>query len=357
MKTLLSVLLLAPFTAFAQEIVDGPYIYYQQDSALIKTISQQEDLYKPVVKQVAVAALNTTVITVNVPGNAGWTFTTHIQPHITSPDVSYPAPEKMYLLSDIEGEFAAGRQLLIAGKVIDENYNWIFGKGHLVIAGDLFDRGKEVLPWLWLLYSLEEKAKAAGGMVHVILGNHDIMQLSGDFRYTEAAYFKNAWLMGRELRNVFGEDAELGRWLRSKNIIEKIGSVLVMHAGLSPEITRKGMSLQSINETCRPYYATARKDRPESVKSFFDANSPFWYRGYFTAPKATKEQVDSSLQLYNCNTIVVGHTITDTSLVVLYDGKVIGIDVNEHEGHHAALLIENGQFYAVDEKGRRKLIP
>ncbi len=41
---------------------------------------------------------------------------------------------------------------------------------------------------LWLIYSLEEKAKAAGGYVHFILGNHEIMNMQGDFRYVQDKY-------------------------------------------------------------------------------------------------------------------------------------------------------------------------
>ena len=35
---------------------------------------------------------------------------------------------------------------------MDEKYQWIFGKGHLVICGDLFDRGNDVAAELWLIY-------------------------------------------------------------------------------------------------------------------------------------------------------------------------------------------------------------
>ena len=43
---------------------------------------------------------------------------------------------------------------------------------------------------LWLIYSLEEKAKAAGGYVHYILGNHEIMNMSNDLRYVQNRYMR-----------------------------------------------------------------------------------------------------------------------------------------------------------------------
>lgn len=357
MKMLILLLAVCPAMLTAQEIVDGPYIFYRNnDSALVRTIQRQGDLDKAITQVYATADLPKLTLTVPVAGHPEWAFPVTLQPAIASPAAIYPMPEQLFVLSDIEGEFAAGRQLLIAGQVIDEQYNWTFGKGHLVIAGDLFDRGPDVLPWLWLLYSLEAKAKAAGGLVQVILGNHDIMQLSGDYRYTDARYFKNAWLLGRDIRSLFGTDTELGRWLRSKNIIEKTGDYLVMHAGLSPEVLSLRLSLDSMNKACRPYYATGRREQPEAVQVFFGAQSPFWYRGYFGAPLASMAHIDSTLQQYGCHTIIAGHTITDTTIVTKYDGKVIGIDVNEHEGQHKALLISSNRYTIVDEKGNRMLL-
>lgn len=333
--------------ALAQETVDGPYVFHQADSVVIKTILQQEDLLKSVAKPYTNAPLEVTV-----PGHPAWTFQVTLKNKLTIPPVSCDKPEKIFILSDIEGEFEAGRQLLIEAQVIDDHYNWTFGKGHLVIAGDLFDRGKEVLPWLWLLYSLEDKANAAGGNVHVVLGNHDIMQLSGDYRYTDAKYFKHAWLMSRDLRTLFADDTELGRWLRSKNVIEKVGDLLVMHAGMSPELLQHKWSLQTINETCRPYYATSRKQIPENLQFLFDMRSPFWYRGYFMEPKASEEQVAATLEQYGCQKIIVGHTIVD-NIESLYDGKVIGVDVDQHEGHHQGLLITKSGYYRIDDKGEK----
>ena len=73
---------------------------------------------------------------------------------------------------------------------MDSACHWTFGKGHLVICGDLFDRGNDVTAELWLLYKLEEEAKEKGGYVHTILGNHEIMNLSGDFPLCTAKIFQ-----------------------------------------------------------------------------------------------------------------------------------------------------------------------
>src|SRR5687767_4109579 len=48
----------------------------------------------------------------------------------------YNKAATLFVVSDIEGEYEAFKQLLKAAGVIDNTLNWTFGKGHLVIAGD-----------------------------------------------------------------------------------------------------------------------------------------------------------------------------------------------------------------------------
>lgn len=331
---------------------DGPYVFYTGEHLLIQHIADQQVLTDTLLPDLR-SGLSLPVTFSDLPH---WDFSVPLQAELHSAPVIYDAPEKLLILSDIEGEFGAFRALLIANKVIDEKYNWTFGKGHLVIAGDLFDRGSTVVEYLWLLYKLEQEAPLKGGFVHVILGNHDIMNLSGDFRYVQPRYTEHAALMKREYHDLYNESTELGRWLRTKNIIEKIGDLLVMHGGISPEVNVRAMPIADINARCRPFYATPHTEVPDSMQLFMGRSGVFWYRGYFAEPLATTEQVDSTLHLYGVKKIVVGHTIVDKKISTRYDGKVIAVDVNQHDGDHQALLIERGKYYRVDEKGEKELL-
>ncbi|PSL28097.1 metallophosphoesterase [Chitinophaga ginsengisoli] len=266
----------------------------------------------------------------------------------------YPSPSKLLVVSDIEGEFSAFVKLMTACKVMDSGYSWTFGPGHLVICGDLFDRGNDVTAYLWLLYRLEKQAQKAGGYVHVILGNHDIMNLSGDYRYVDCKYFTVARTLQIPYKELYAANTELGRWLRSKNIVEKIGDILFMHAGISQEVNSKKMSLEAINNLCRPFYDQPRQAIPDSLQIFFGPQSPFWYRGYFTG-NIPESQIDETLALYGCRQVVVGHTIVD-NIQKLYKGRVVGVDVNHHQGNHQALLIENGQYFRLNDLGERETL-
>src|SRR5262249_9711329 len=147
---------------------DGPYVFFKEGKVEAYVVANSK-----------VSKLeNTTRFSFATDNNKPLNFTLQKQAGI--PPSSYPAAARILVLSDIEGNFTPFRKLLQASKVIDGNFNWTFGNGHLVFGGNMFDRGQQVTECLWLIYSLEEKAKAAGGMVHFILGNHEIMNLSGE---------------------------------------------------------------------------------------------------------------------------------------------------------------------------------
>jgi hypothetical protein len=361
---LVVVLSLTTLSAHAQ-LNDGPYVFYRGDSVKVVSVKDGKAVDGGFVRK----RLRSPRINVTFPENSQYDFQVELKGmwgaedrvRYKLPDVpsEYVQPRKMLVLSDIEGEFFALRQLLIAGGVMDEKYNWTFGRGHLVICGDLFDRGKHVVEGLWLLYRLEQLARAEGGVVHVILGNHDIMNLSGDLRYVNKKYMESAKAMGMDYMQLYDTRSELGRWLRTRNMVERIGKGLYMHAGISKEINALKLSVPQINKLCRPYYD---KGKPAiaaepSVAVFFSGKtSPFWYRGYFHEPKATLQDVEETLALYGVTQIVVGHTIVEGNVGFYYGGKVLGLDVDQHGGDHQAALFEKGVWHKIDDKGKKSPI-
>ncbi|HTB25756.1 MAG TPA: hypothetical protein VK711_10305, partial [Puia sp.] len=166
--------------------------------------------------------------------------------------------------------------------------------------------------------------------------------------------------MNLDYKELYGANTELGRWLRSKNIIERIGDNLCMHGGLSPEALAQKMSIDDINKTSRPYYDRAESDRvfqDTLLNAFLGENGLFWYRGYFLAPRITQSVVDSTLSFYRCRHIIVGHTITNSNIASYYNAGIFGIDVNEHEGHTEGMLIEDGRFLIINKNGVKGFVP
>lgn len=50
--------------------------------------------------------------------------------------------------------------------------------------GDQLDRGDSELQILYMLERLQDEARAAGGALHVLVGNHETMNAEGRFRYS-----------------------------------------------------------------------------------------------------------------------------------------------------------------------------
>lgn len=340
--------------------VDGPYVIYENNFITVKSVHAENRQLK--VSEYAKSIKDKHSIQLNVPiGNSGKYFTTKLKDSLINESSVYEKPARLLALSDIEGNFTSLVDLLMSNNVIDNNFNWTFNDGHLVLTGDFFDRGDQVTETLWLIYSLEEKAKANGGYVHFILGNHEIMNLTGDIRYVNNKYKVNSKLLKEDyVYGLYGNNSELGRWVRTKNIIEKIGNVLYTHAGISPQLSRLNLPLQELNSRARPFYDTPpaliKNETAAAIMS--EKEGLFWYRGYYKNEDVTEQQIDSILAFYNAEKIVTGHTlIADADKITShFNGKVINTDTHHAAGLSAALLFEHDQFYQVDYAGRKKML-
>jgi hypothetical protein len=351
--------------------IDGPYIYgnYQY------TVDAQNKLLKaPFDKQhpIRVQVDNTESDAFEVSIKE----THHIEPY------SYESPAKLIAISDIEGNFDAFYSFLVKNGVMDEKYNWTFGKGHLVLNGDFVDRGGDVTQALWLIYMLEEKAEQAGGKVHYIIGNHEVMNLYGDNSDTDTKYVAVAkQISGKQNWNeagryLFSAESELGKWLRSKNVIEKIGDYVFVHAGIKSKLIEENLTIPEINSIARKYYGLRTKGLALNQKEQLvlnSYNSPYWDRSYamnvliagvfaFNDPlnasfhTTTQEEAEQILQYYDATKMVVGHNVV-SDITTDYKGHLIKIDVKhgheKYSGKTRGLLIENGIEYKVDDLSKK----
>lgn len=337
--------------------IDGPYVFYQGKKIIVQYIQKENGIFK--VKEETYKKSDKENIILHVlTDQPGVSFDVPLQKKFEDEKTDYLGVDKIFVVSDIEGEFWALRKLLQANGVIDKNFNWTFGNGHLVLTGDFVDRGDQVTEVLWLIYSLEEKAEAAGGHVHFILGNHEIMNLSNDLRYVHPKYIRSATILHDNYAHFFSENAELGRWLRTKNVAERVGKTLFLHAGISNLVNQMQITLGRMNRVARPYYddSTYNYDTREA-EILYSAFGPFWFRGYYMGKEImTEAQIDTTLQFYNVDHIATGHTVIADTVSVLHHGKLFDTDVHHKGGHSEGLYIEGDKFYRADTLGNKILI-
>jgi len=265
--------------------------------------------------------------------------------------------EKLFAISDIEGNYNDFITILTNNGIIDENLNWNFGNGHLVLNGDLVDRGEFVTQVLWLVRKLEVEAEKSGGKVHYLLGNHDIMLMQGDTRYAVEKYHDLAKKTGRDLNDYFAPDTYFGSWMRSKNAVEKIGNTVFVHGGLSDSLLTYGISIEKINDIARRNIDVPDSLLGKEAEIIYGSYGPFWYRGLVTDnkkyDKIKKKELKKILAFYDADMIVVGHCVVD-EVSEDFKGKVVRIDVDHYEAGSCGIFIENGIVYKTMKSGKWK---
>jgi hypothetical protein len=333
---------------------EGPHIQWQDDSSAVVLYLCGEQVVREVLRAAD---------TLQFHGLCEDSVTEYLIPLAepqVEPDV-FKDVSKIFAVSDIHGEYEVLVHLLMDSEVIDDDLHWIWGDGHLVFLGDVFDRGDMVTETLWLIYRLEQEAKAVGGRVHYVLGNHEHLVMQGVERYVNKKYLRGiAKSTGIEYRDLYGPDTEMGRWLRSKNVVIRLNDILFVHGGLAPEVVVYGLTLNDMNEAARRNIDLTSKQSSATARFVFDVAGPLWYRGYYgrtgNYPRASVPDVDRVLEYYGAEAIVTGHSET-RQVESLYGGRIFGIDVPVEElGFMQALLWQGDRYYRVTWAGRLEQI-
>ncbi|KAJ1551863.1 hypothetical protein HK405_013646, partial [Cladochytrium tenue] len=99
------------------------------------------------------------------------------------------------------------------------------------MGGDLLDRGPDSVEMLRLFQRLQSQAPP--GRMFPLLGNHEVMNLSGDLRYVTKEDI-DSFGGSRERRKAFEADGWAGSWLRSLNISARVADTVFVHGGVHP---------------------------------------------------------------------------------------------------------------------------
>ena len=334
------------------KLIEGPYVFWQNGAATIKYIL--DDNY--VSKDINVNEEG--LLSFNLEGfNRSFEISSY--PPKINP-CTYSDVSRFFVISDIHGQYDKMVEILKNNRIIDTNLDWNWEEGHLIILGDVFDRGDKVTECLWLIHKLEMQAENWKGRVHYLLGNHEIMVLQGDDRYIADKYIKTAKLMQLDHKNLYSINSEFGRWLRTKHTIIKLNDVLFVHAGIHPKFLDLNLGFQEINNSIRNNIDTSKDKikQNELLNFLFRTDGLLWYRGYFEDTKTSSQiKQDELLQLLTdlgVNKIVIGHTTQDF-INPFFKDSVIPVDTGIKTGNKGeALLYENGIYYRVKANSNKE---
>lgn len=189
--------------------------------------------------------------------------------------------ERVVAFADVHGAYDELVRLLRETGIVDGQDRWAAGRAHVVSLGDLLDRGADSRKVMDLLMRLQPEARAAGGALHVVLGNHEAMNVLGDLRYVDpgeyAAYVdleagderaqaRAAWeaARGQGARAAFDQafppgyfghraalapEGKYGQWLLGLPVAVVVNDTLFLHAG--PSQALQGMGVSDVNTRYR----------------------------------------------------------------------------------------------------------
>ncbi|RMZ56930.1 hypothetical protein APUTEX25_004992 [Auxenochlorella protothecoides] len=295
------------------------------------------------------------------------------------PPVYVKAPGRIVAVGDIHGDLnKAVSSLQLAGVLgRDEEGRalWTGADTTLVQLGDVLDRGDCEIGVLLLLRELDRQARLEQGAVWMLNGNHESLNVAGDFRYvTPGAFWECAVAAGisdaeleRDPRAALRARWELyrpgGRMavdLAANPTVLVVNDIVFAHGGLLPHHLVYG--LERINAEVAAWMSGAKGGEPGAAAplppflAMGDGSSIMWNRTYGREQfghgdrQAMEEQLLSTLRALRARAMVVGHTPQTRGLNCECGGRVWRVDVGMSAGvldADPAIL----ELSAPDERG------
>jgi hypothetical protein len=240
----------------------------------------------------------------------------------------------------LHGDLDATKRVLRLAGAIDEHDHWAGGALVIVQTGDILDRGNDEPEIIDLFDRIAREAELAGGAVHQLNGNHELMNGDGDLRYVTPEGFSDfVDVLADDDRVADLPEAARGRaaafapggpWatrLAEHNIAVIVGDTVFVHGGIEPEYAA---DLDAVNLQTRCWLSGRRSQMPPAAR---DVDGPVWSRIYATPPEAC-EDLARSLKILDVSRMVVGHTTDIRGISSACDQRVWRIDVglSKHYG-------------------------
>ena len=252
--------------------------------------------------------------------------------------ISRPAPERLVAIGDLHGDLEHARRALRLAGAIDARDHWAGGRLIVVQTGDEIDRGDDDRAILDLVEGLRKEAAAAGGELIALLGNHEVMNASLDFRYVTPGGFEafslfeggNASAPVAQLppqskgrASAFAPGGSYATLESSRPFVVKVGDKVFVHGGVLPKHVTYG--LDRMNDELDAWLAGKRHDPPAVLVA---EDGPVWTRAY-SSEDAPPDCADLATVLaeLGAKRMVVGHTVQRQGVNSACDGKVWRIDV------------------------------
>ena len=295
-------------------------------------------------------------------------------------DYHWTGVERVVAIGDLHGDYGRYIDVMKSAGLINKSGKWSGGKTHLVQTGDITDRGADSRKIIDHLVKLSKQAKKKGGYVHLLIGNHETMNVVGDLRYVspgEYAAFATQnsprlqnmqwerqveWMQVNtpefaeidleayriewdkqvplgwvEHRQAWSFNGKYGKWVEGSHVAIQVNDTIYLHGGISEKYCK--FSLQSLTEQV---LAAMQNHDPSVISAMNDPLGPVWYRGLAQEEETElfSQTLDNILDRYGAKRIVIGHTPTGGVVWPRFDQRVVANDtgIAAYYGAHKGLL-------------------
>jgi hypothetical protein len=316
--------------------------------------------------------------------------------HASADDYHFGGVARVVAIGDLHGDYDQYTRVMQSAGLLDGRGRWAGGKTHLVQTGDITDRGGDSRRIIDHLVKVARQAKRKGGAVHMLIGNHEAMNVTGDLRYVTPGEFqafqgRNSerlqelqwqaqveWMQANvpelevldldayrlewekqvplgwvEHRQAWQPGGDYFAWVRGNRVAVKVNDTVFLHGGISA--TYCTFSLQELTEQV---IAGLESYDPAVESIVDDQEGPLWYRGMATEDEdgVFSQTLDNILERYGAKRVVIGHTPTGGVVWPRFDQRVVANDtgIAAYYGSHVGVL-ELTDAGAVAIYGERRI--
>jgi len=230
----------------------------------------------------------------------------------------YPLPDRLIVIGDLHGDIKRLKDILVNASIINNRLEWIADPPRTIVVqvGDQVDslnRNPDADNWeklndiclLHFTHSLDLIARAKGGMFISMIGNHELMNIMGNFSYVSQKSMVDNRI------DMFKPKGNLSTLLAHRPLVLKIGNLFFCHAGITKDhleiLNKHQKPLSYLNDIWKRYML--HNEVEESDKEIFENIIVQPEKGIlWTRELGTEEDISYVLNNLECQYIFIGHT-------------------------------------------------
>jgi hypothetical protein len=258
---------------------------------------------------------------------------------------------RIIAIGDLHGDIDAAKEIFRIAQVTNDEGHWNTGTDTVVQVGDVLDRGPHGFLIMDFLQRLKQEAKAHGGELIQLCGNHELMNYFGDFRFVHPKLIEAAGGI-KKYAALVQQGGKYGKIIANLPAAVIRNGTVFVHAGMTEVNIRQFGGIDDMNAIFRRVMNDV--DRGHAIVG---EHGPIWTRQNIYGALAQKqcfttehalaslsaleieerEAVTSPLKFTEAHSpfyrskvhrMVVGHTImTDGEPRTFCSGSLFAIDV------------------------------